>query len=133
MSYGDVEVSHVLNNGQLAEWQIMPSRLLTPRFIASAFALDNYLYIVGGHDGIRRLDSVEMARISAQGSVGQWTLQPQLNHKRSATAVAINGNTVYIAGGMDDQGVLRSVEMAQLGQHGQLGHLRVDAETLAPQ
>lgn len=123
MSYGDVESSRVLASGELAAWKIMPTRLLTARFIASAFAFDNYLYIVGGHDGIRRLASVEMARTSTQGEVSNWTAQADLNHKRSATAVATHNHTVYIAGGMDDQGVLRSVEMAQLGPHGQLGYL----------
>ncbi|HEC17720.1 MAG TPA: hypothetical protein ENI97_00055 [Gammaproteobacteria bacterium] len=130
MSYGDVESTTVMDNGQLAPWRIAPSHLLTPRFIASAFALEHYLYIAGGHDGVRRLDSVEMAPISADGRVGPWTSLAALNQQRSATAVAINGKTVYLAGGMDDQGVLRTVEMAQLGPHGKLGYVpHVDNNT----
>lgn len=133
MSYGDVESTTVEDNGQLAAWRIAPTRLLTPRFIASAFAFDSHLYIVGGHDGVRRLASVEMAHTSANGGIGTWAPQPNLNDKRSATATAMSGNHVYIAGGMDDQGVLRSVEMAQIGPHGKLGHIAPRNTALADQ
>lgn len=131
MSYGDVESSTVKTNGQLAAWKIAPSHLLTARFIASAFAFDNYLYIVGGHDGVRRLASVEMAHISPGGKINTWTQLANLNHKRSATAVATSRQYIYIAGGMDDQGALRSVEMAQLGSHGKLGHIVTTHTALA--
>ncbi len=131
MSYGDVEFSTVNTTGQLAPWRIAPTHLLTARFIASAFAFDDYLYIVGGHDGIRRLSSVEMAHVSPDGKITAWTQQPDLNHQRSATAIAISGRYTYIAGGMDDQGILRSVEMAQIGPHGKLGHIAQPDTALA--
>jgi len=131
MSYGDVESSRVDSNGQLAPWYIAPTHLLTARFIASAFAFDNYLYIVGGHDGTRRLASVEMAHADPDGKITAWTQQPSLNHQRSATAIAINGRYAYIAGGIDDQGVLRSVEMAQIGLYGKLGHIAQPNTALA--
>ena len=123
MSYGDVESTMVKDDGQLAPWQIATTRLRTPRFIASAFAVDDYLYIVGGHNGVRRLASVEMARTNHNGEVTAWTAQPSLNHKRSASAAAISGHFAYIVGGMDDQGVLNSVEMTQVGSYGRLGYL----------
>lgn len=131
MSYGDVESTTAMDDGQLTPWQVASTRLRTARFIASAFAVDNYLYIAGGHDGVRRLASVEMAHTTADGEVTAWTAQPNLNHKRSATAAAINGHYVYIAGGMDDQGVLRSVEMAQIGRYGKLGYISPPDTTLA--
>ncbi|NOX91516.1 MAG: hypothetical protein GXP18_03410 [Gammaproteobacteria bacterium] len=132
MSYGDVESTTINTNGQLTPWNIAPTHLLTARFIASAFAFDHYLYIVGGHDGIRRLSSVEMAHIGSDGTVTAWTQQPDLNHQRSATAVAINERYAYIVGGMDNQqGVLRSVEMAQIGPHGKLGHIAQPDTVLA--
>jgi len=131
MSYGDVEFSTVNATGQLAAWRIAPTHLLTARFIASAFAFDDYLYIVGGHDGIRRLSSVEMAHVSSDGKITAWSQQPDLNHQRSATAIAISGRYAYVTGGMDDQGVLRSVEMAQIGPHGKLGYIAQPYTALA--
>lgn len=130
MSYGDVESTITRADGQLAPWQIASTRLRTARFIASAFAVDNYLYIVGGHNGVQRLASVEMAHTTASGEVTAWTPQPSLNHKRSATAAAINGHYIYIAGGMDDQGVLNSVEMTQIGAYGNLGYIPQPDTTL---
>ena len=72
-----------------------------------------------------------MARTTASGNVTTWAPQAALNYKRSATAAAINGNHVYITGGMDDQGVLRSVEMAQISEHGKLGHIQQPDTALA--
>jgi len=132
MSYGDVESTTVnTTSGQLAPWKIASTHLLTARFIASAFAFDNYLYIIGGHDGIRRLASVEMAQTDANGKVAAWTQLPDLNHQRSATAVAISGRYVYVVGGMDNRGMLRSVEMAEIGPYGKLGHIAQYDTTLA--
>ena len=124
MSYGDVESTAIRTDGQLEPWQIAETRLLNARFIASAFALGDYLYLLGGHDGTRRLATVEMAAVSSDGKVRAWSPLKSLNYKRSATAVALSGTTIYIAGGMDDQGVLRSVEMAQVNRHGKLGHIQ---------
>ena len=124
MSYGDVESTVIGTDGWLEPWHIAETHLLTPRFIASAFALGKHLYLVGGHDGVRRLASVEMTRVNSTGQLDTWSKLEPLNHKRSATAVAISGETVYITGGMDDQGVLNSVEMAQPGPNGRLGHIR---------
>lgn len=122
MSYGDVESTIIGADGWLAPWQIAESRLLQPRFIASAFALGDHLYLLGGHDGIRRLATVEMTTVRTNGQPRAWSPLKSLNHKRSATAVALSGTTVYVTGGMDDQGVLQSVEMAQLGPQGRLGY-----------
>ena len=122
MSYGDVESAVVGAGGQLEPWSIAKTRLLMPRFIASAFAFNDHLYLLGGHDGVRRLASVEMAPVAPSGEVGVWQQLSSLNHKRSATAVAVSGTRVYVAGGMDDLGVLSSVEMASLGPGGRLGN-----------
>ncbi len=127
MSYGDVESATIQTDGGLGPWQVAETRLLNARFIASAFSLNNHLYLVGGHDGARRLATVEMAKANTNGKVGPWSRLNKLNHKRSATAIALaetrTGTTVYIAGGMDDRGVLRSVEMTQPGPQGRLGYI----------
>ena len=122
MSYGDVETTTIGPQGDLGQWQILPSRLLTPRFIATAFTLGKYLYIAGGHNGIIRLNSVEMTPILRDGNVGNWKFISPMLYKRSAAASAVMGKRVYVVGGMDDHGVLNTVETAILGPKGQLGH-----------
>ena len=121
MSYGDVEMSHIDANGSLAPWEIEKTVLLTPRFIASSFAMNNYLYILGGHDGANRLSSVEYAALSTDGHVGHWELTTALPSGRDGSAVVTHNNSVYVLGGIDDNSVLNSVDMIQQVADGQLG------------
>lgn len=123
MSYGDVETTKINPNGSLEPWSTSPSRLLNARFIATAFALKNFLYIVGGHNGVHRLDTVEMTSTTRNGDAGIWRMLKTMNYKRSAATSAVINNRVYVLGGMDDQGVLNTVETAILGPNGKLGHL----------
>lgn len=121
MSYGDVEATQVRGNGALHEWRIQPTRLLTPRFIAEAFTLRDHIYILGGHDGARRLDTVEYAALDGEGNVGPWRHTARLRHTHSATAVATHGDCVYVFGGMGESGVQNKVEMACRRMNGTLG------------
>lgn len=111
ISYGDVEMTSIQADGTLLPWRIETSTLQIPRFIAAAFAMNNQVYMLGGHDGQYRLDSVERAPIDAQGHVGDWSFAGKLNTARSAAAVAVQGETVYVLGGMGER-ALNSVEMA---------------------
>ncbi|MGD8571185.1 MAG: hypothetical protein PVH98_01945, partial [Gammaproteobacteria bacterium] len=122
ISYGDVESAGILNNGYLQPWHIEQSALLTPRFIASAFAVNRHLYMLGGHSGGQRLKSVEYTPIYSDGHIGSWQPASSLNVPRSAAATATSGDYVYVTGGMGENQVLSSVEMAMVTRHGQLGH-----------
>lgn len=122
VSYGDVEVSEVMDNGFLSPWFIAKSRLQMPRFIASAFALNNKLYILGGHNGAKRLHTVEMAPIHRNGHIGQFEFVAPLNVGRSAAAVAVYANRIYVLGGMSDNQVLNTVETAMQNPQGRLGN-----------
>lgn len=118
VSYGDVEMTSIGSDGALQPWRIEPTTLQTPRFIATAFAMNNYIYMMGGHDGQFRLDSVEFAPIDASGQVGDWSFTSQMKTARSAAAVAIHKNAIYIVGGMDTNRALDTVEMAVQGKGG---------------
>jgi len=120
ISYGDVEMTSIQADGTLLPWRIETSTLQIPRFIAAAFAMNNQVYMLGGHDGQYRLDSVERAPIDAQGQVGDWSFAAKLKVARSAAAVAVHGETVYVLGGMDE-GALNSVEMASQARIGSQG------------
>jgi N-acetylneuraminic acid mutarotase len=129
VSYGDVEMTSIGSNGALQPWRIEPTALQTPRFIATAFAMNNYIYMMGGHDGQFRLDSVEFAPIDASGQVGGWSFTSKMKTARSAAAVAIHKNAIYIVGGMDANRALDTVEMAVQGKG---GHTASAAGTLIP-
>lgn len=121
VSYGDVEMAAIEADGTLAPWQIQPSILNTPRFIAAAFAMNEYVYILGGHDGSTRLPTVEAAHVDGDGRIGAWRYIAPLAEGRSAAAVATHGDTVYVLGGMGGAGALNSVEMARQLENGRLG------------
>lgn len=129
VDYGDVESTTISPAGDLAPWAIEKSVLQVPRFVASAFAMGGYLYILGGHDASRRLRSVEFAKIDYDGHVGRWRYNAPLRLQRSATALAVNGDTVYVLGGMGDGRILNQVAMARLGDRGLLGHARAAPST----
>lgn len=122
MSYGDVESAIISPTGMLNPWQIEPSKLLQARFIASAFALNNYLYVLGGHNGGQRLKTVEFAKVFNNGRPGNWEMTSNLNTPRSAAATAVSGQYVYVLGGMGVSNALNSVEMATANRNGELGH-----------
>lgn len=131
MSYGDVESSRIQADGTLSPWQIEATFLKMPRFIASSFTLHNFIYILGGHDGARRLRSVELAPLQTTGRVGAWTAAADMRSPRSATALAVFNDTVYVLGGMGESGALNTVEMAQQLPDGRLGY-RTGAQPPSP-
>jgi Kelch motif len=122
ISYGDVEMTRINTDGGLQPWEIQKTILKTPRFIAAAFAMNRFIYMLGGHDGRNRLRSVEMAPLDDQGRVGPWSFTTPLHDERSATALAVHGDNVYVFGGMGVGGALNSVEMAAQTDDGRLGY-----------
>jgi N-acetylneuraminic acid mutarotase len=116
--------SSVINDlGYLRAWQIEPSKLLQARFIANSFALNNRLYILGEHNGAKRLKSVEFTKILRNGRVSSWSKTTALNIPRSAAATAVSGNYIYVLGGMGNSQALNSVEIATAPKNGQLGQV----------
>jgi len=124
VSYGDVESSEITSSGFLSPWSIEKSRLLIPRFIATAFAINHHLYIAGGHNGNNRLNDVEFAPIYSDGHVGHWRTTTPLNIPRSAAAAVVVDDYIYVLGGISDRQVLSSVEVANVAKNGHLGHIR---------
>ena len=120
-SYGDVESAAIGADGHLSPWRIEPHNLLTPRLVAQAFALNNVLYIVGGHTGGQRLASVESSHLTRQGTLNPWRYNTALPAPRSAAAIATYERYVYVLGGGGDAAPLSSVVMAQQSADGTLG------------
>ncbi len=120
VSFGDVELAPVRQDASIGNWRMSGGPLSVPRFMASAFSLGSYLYIAGGHNGAARLDSVEYAAVNPFGEVDSWRDALPLHTARSAAAVAVDGNRVYIAGGISDQQVLNTVETVSQGAAGRL-------------
>ena len=121
MSYGDVEMAQIKEDASLAPWLIEKTRLRLPRFIASSIAMNDYLYLLAGHNGADRLRQVEFARINTSGHPGHWSYTSPLLYARSAAAVVKHKNRIYVLGGMGTNEPLNKVEMATQLTNGQLG------------
>lgn len=121
LSYSDVEKSKIQHNSFLTTWEIEKLKLRQPRFIASAIAFNNYMYLLAGHDGISRLNSVEFSPINNSGELGRWELTSPLLYQRSAAAVVTHDGAIYVLGGMGQDSVLDKVEMARQKINGHLG------------
>lgn len=121
-SYSDVEISQIQGNMRIGEWQFQSHSLQTPRLVAEAFSLNQYIYIAGGHTGNNRLTSVEMSRVNKNGELTSWKQTTPLLAPRSAYAVATHENHVYLLGGAGDSHPLNDVHMASANIRGELGH-----------
>ncbi len=128
LSHDEVEMATIDEDGTLRSWRKQATALRVPRFIASAFALNDHLYMLGGHDGRTRLRSVEVAPLERDGGVGAWSFTTALEEPRSAPALATQGHYVYVLGGMGTSQALSSVEMARQRHDGQLGYYRERGE-----
>jgi hypothetical protein len=121
LGYGDVESTTIQPDGSIAEWRLAPWRLKTPRFIAGAVSLNNFLYVIGGHDGGQRLDSVEFTYALNEDRPQTWRTASHLNTARSGPAVTQSRGTLYVIGGAGATGTLGSVEYARPALDGQPG------------
>ena len=123
MSYSDVESATILKDSSLSPWRVEKTKLMLPRFIASSMAINNYIYLLAGHNGGVRLADVEFSSIMPSGHLSSWQPTAKLTYKRSAAAVVNYENTLYVIGGMGENGPLSKVEMAKQMQNGHLGFL----------
>ena len=121
-SYSDVESSHIQSDMSLGKWQFQADSLQTPRLVAEAFSLNQYIYIAGGHTGNNRLTSVEMSRTDKDGKLAPWRQTTPLLTPRSAYAIATYQNHVYVLGGAGEPLPLNDAHMASANLRGELGY-----------
>ena len=68
--------------------------------------LKNHLYIVGGRDGLRTLNTVDCYNPRTK----QWTVIPPMNTHRHGVGVAVLHGPLYAVGGHDGWSYLNTVE-----------------------
>lgn len=83
----------------LAEWQITSS-LSSPRIFnhKHAAVAGGFVYVIGGFDGVE-LDSVIVAPIQDDGTLGGWTDTLPLPAPRALSDVVAVGDNLYVIGG----------------------------------
>ncbi|HGX93488.1 MAG TPA: kelch-like protein [Candidatus Tenderia sp.] len=118
-----VEYSAIGDDGQLGPWHDT-APLQQGRFYNAVIAHNGYLYAIGGGtgelgEGNYPLNSVERAKIQADGSLGPWQFEADLGTARRGLKAVIHGNNIYAIGGYS--GIfLKSVERATILPDGSL-------------
>jgi len=128
-----VERAHILPSGGLGPWEEM-NAMTTPRRSPSAVLAHNYLYAIGGYNGLF-LNSVERAAVRPDGSLGAWgLLQTSLTTDRYIHGAGHVGDYIYIVGGhiQDVGGGKSSVEWTKVHADGSLSPWQLTATTKTP-
>lgn len=119
-----------ITGGDLGRFQTVSTRMTTARDEHTATRIGNYVYVIGGIRGPVQLNSIERAEVRPDGSLGPFTrYRHSLTANRYGHWVVVNGDSLYVAGGLSDNGNAGVVERARIGSDGELGPFeRLDAE-----
>jgi len=102
--------------------------LVAPRAGAAALAVNGYIYLIGGVDGVNFVGLTEFAKVQQDGSLGPWQTTAFLNEERGFIDAVAKDGYIYVVGGgngPNGQNLLRSVERAQIQADGSLGAWQV--------
>lgn len=130
--FDTVEYADVMPDGELGPWKFS-GPLTMPRVYPVAVIYGDYIYVMGGEtlDEIftgaeeqkapKLLKTVERAKINADGTLGEWTLEKGKMHfpRRGGEVYAVNG-WLYAGGGFGGD-FLNDVEKAPINPDGSLG------------
>jgi hypothetical protein len=94
-------------DGTIGTWLLLPALLPVTQTSPPmsgleglvALAINDYLYIVGGDDGVRQCNGVFRARIRADGSLGPWEPSRHLPQTLSFHAGTVTRGGILITGG----------------------------------
>jgi len=116
-----IERATVNADGSLSPFTIAPVALTTPRASAVGAIIGNYLYVIGGSQS-GELDTVERAQISADGSLGSFSLVSavKLVTARSGHTCTAIGGFLYAIGGSTSSGVSGDMERAAITGDGEI-------------
>lgn len=120
---GDVatmQFATVQTNGTLSTWTTSANSFTTVREKFAAFAVNGYLYIVGGtNTGSNFFSDIQYAQIQSSGDIGTWTTSANtLANARFGFGYAQVGQFLYILGGDVGGTVSNNVERFQVNNGG---------------
>lgn len=128
-----VEYARVGADGRLGPWH-GTSPMLTPRRSPTAAVVGDYLYALGGYNGIF-LRTVERAKILKEGGLGPWEWVPQsLTTSRYIHGGAAVGNRIYVVGGhlLESGGGSRGAEWTTVKSDGRIDPWKPTSALLQP-
>jgi hypothetical protein len=115
-----VEWSKISETGELGPWK-QTSPLQVERYGLGTASHGGYFYALGGITGMEYLDSIEMARVGPDGELSPWKFTSPLSAPRINYGVVVYKDWIYVIGGKNGTGYLRSVEYTTFNDEGDLG------------
>lgn len=96
-----IERARILEDGTLGPWEKEKNEMVVTRRCSKIIATDKRIYSFGGFGGVL-LDTVEYADFKPDGSLGEWTLDPELmTIPRYVNSVKREDDRFFIIGGHD--------------------------------
>jgi N-acetylneuraminic acid mutarotase len=121
---GNVEWTTINNGGSGAasSWTTSGNNFTTARHNSQTVAYNGYVYLLGGYNG-SNLNSVQYARLNANGSIGTWAVTTNLATARSDFASAVYNGYIYVMGGETGASThyTRTIEYAPINSNGTVG------------
>jgi len=121
----EVHSAPVNSDGDLGEWTPRPG-LNTPRRSHSSVGYRDHLYVIGGHDG-QRVDSVEVAPVLGDMTLGDWTQTTALPRGlvSADAAIAFRGALYLFGGSLEGETLSADILRAPVQPDGALGEWSV--------
>ncbi len=116
----DVERSRIMDNGELEEWK-RTSRLKNARYGLSTAVYGDYLYALGGIEGVKFTEIAEKAKIDPKGDLAEWEPTTALSQPRATFSTVVFKDWIYVLGGAYNDSYLSSVEYATINRTGDIG------------
>ena len=123
----DVEWAKSQQNGDMHSWQ-KTSSLKTGRYGLASAKHNKTLYVMGGLTGLEYLNSIEKSQVLAEGGLTAWTETTAMSVPRATFSSFTHNGFLYVLGGTNRDGYLRSVEYAQINDEGDLGFIGTTQE-----
>lgn len=116
----DVEWAKSQTDSDIRSWK-QTSSLKTGRYGLASAKNGKTLYALGGLTGLEYLDSIERTNVLPSGELSSWQETTSMTVKRAMFSARVHKDHLYVLGGTNRNGYLRSVEVASINSEGDLG------------
>ncbi|MFQ5853246.1 MAG: Kelch repeat-containing protein [Candidatus Binatia bacterium] len=116
----EVEWSRVIDEAGFTAWK-KTAPLAVGRYGLDVTAHGGYIYALGGITGAEYLDSIEMSRIGPDGELEEWRMTTPLFEPRAMLGAVVYKDRIYVLGGTNQDGYLKSVVYATFNELGDIG------------
>ena len=128
----DIEWTRPQANGDMRLWQ-KGSSLKVGRYGLASAKHGKSLYALGGLTGLEYLASIEKTHVSPTGELSVWNETTAMTVPRATFSTAVHKDFMYVIGGTNRDGYLRSVEYASINAEGDIGFWGSEQERVAYQ